>query len=328
MAALEIMPMSTEEETHKAATKKDSTKWLRKTKLCVYSVQGACRLGSRCYFAHAVGEVQAAPDLHKTQMCEAFEQGRCSNQNCAFAHGEEELRISPNFKNKLCTWFANSQCRNGAQCGFAHGQEQLRSQPMPQIAAITPPPGLSLEEEVHTKTVLDLAGSILDSTEEVHTKTVLDLTGSILDSTAPPSVEQQVEGMSATIAALQAKIDEMAARAHVSGMKQYLGQLSDQCALLEAQLSPPAPPPADILAKAPWKKTFLAKTPLKTKLSGSATPFQPSSMSIQAQPFVPNFDGYQSYMPTSYDACCDSYWNSDESTDVGSGAETGGFSSD
>jgi len=287
-------------------TKKDATKWLHKTKLCVYRVQGACRLGSKCSFAHSVGEVQDAPNLHKTQMCEAFLAGNCTRENCTFAHGDEELRLSPNFKNKLCKWFGKGKCRNGVECGFAHGQEQLRSQPE-ELEQIAPPPGLSLEDEAQRKTVLTLSGGLVDEK-------------------APVTLETQVEGMSATISALQWKMDEMALRTQVNGMKQFLGQLTDQCAMLEQQLAQSGS--TDLVANAPWKKK---QTPLKTKLSSTAKPFQPTGMGIEAQPFVPNFGTYQPFVPAgAYEGCHDTYWPSDESTSIDSGGETGetGGSSD
>merc|ERR1719265_1594096 len=151
-------------------------------------------------------------------------QGNCDAESCSFAHGVEELRLSPNFKNKMCKWFGKGMCRNGADCAFAHGTEELRN---PMLAMdplvlgagdIRPPPGLSREFEAKTE------------------KLVLDLQGSLIDEKAAPSLGEQVEGMSATIAALQCKVNEMELRSQISGMKQYLGQLSSQVAELENAL--------------------------------------------------------------------------------------------
>lgn len=295
-------PQSTAEPS---TTKKprDSTKWLHKTRLCVYSIQGSCRLGSKCSFAHTASEVQEAPNLHKTQLCEAYAAGGCDNLNCSFAHGEEELRLSPNFKNKLCKWFGKGKCRNGNECGFAHGIEELRNQreaqsqdtgPSPPLG---PPPGLGPPS---------LAVDKADKKETL----VLDLEASLLDAKAPPSsLEKQVEGMSATITALQWKMDEMVLRTQVTGMKQFLGQLSAQCAELEQALNTQGP--SDVKASNP------AKTPLKTPLSSKANAFVPTALSSQAPPFV---CGYT--MP-SYE-CGETFWPSDDSTSMGSG----GWSSD
>lgn len=295
-------PTSMEESVPFAMKKaRDSTKWLHKTKLCVYSVQGTCRLGSKCSFAHSACEVQDAPDLHKTQLCTAFAAGNCSNENCSFAHGEEELRLSPNFKNKLCKWFEKGKCRNGADCGFAHGLEQLRGErPADRQNDIGPPPGLGLEAEEKA------------CTQE---RLVLDLDTSLLDTKTPASLEQQVEGMSATIVALQAKMDEMVLRTQVGSMKQYLGQLSSHCAELEAAVNQ-----TDFAAE-PQSK--MLQTPLKTPLRSRAAPFQPSfAMDIKANSFVPSYDAYHGY--AKFEGC-ESYWlGSDDSTSMGSG----GFSSD
>jgi hypothetical protein len=288
-------PADIPEDTSATKKVRDSTKWLHKTRLCVYSIQGTCRLGSKCSFAHAASEVQDAPNLRKTQFCEAFEKGNCNNPNCSFAHGEEELRLSPNYKNKLCKWFGKGKCRNGDECGFAHGEHQLRKEKEENstggmMDTFSPPPGLSLEVEKSQPLVLDLDASLLEA------KT-------------PAFLEQQVEGMSATISALQWKMDEMVLRTQVSGMKQFLGQLSAQCAELEQALKEPSPSPAptseDIKANAPWKKT---KTPLKTPLSSKAQIFQP--LSSKASLFVPSQPSYDGY---------EAYWPSDDSTSMGSG---------
>lgn len=291
------------ESTKKA---RDSTKWLHKTKLCVYSVQGSCRLGSKCSFAHTAAEVQDAPNLYKTQLCAKFQEGKCTNENCPFAHGEEELRMSPNFKNKLCKWFAKGKCRNGDECGFAHGSEELRSQPGHEDTPLTPPPGFVPPPGLSI---------VLDEAPKKEPR-VLTLDAGLLDEKAPPSLEQQVEGMAATIAALHCKMDEMVLRTQVSDMKQFLGQLSAQCVELEQALHPPQPQPV-----APAKTPL--KTLLKTKLSSGATPFQPTMLNCQAQPFNPGYES--SFVPTYQYQGCEQFWAaSDDSTTDGGG----GFSSD
>jgi len=276
--------------------KRDNTKWLHKTRLCIYRVQGSCRLGSKCSFAHDVSDVLNAPNLHKTQICVAYEQGNCKNKHCTFAHGQEELRQSPHFKSRVCKWFGQGACRNGDECGFAHSKDELQSQPKPHVEAIAAPPGLSLGDETQIKMVLDLAGSLVDAR-------------------APASLEDQVGEMSASIAALQSKMDEMALRSQVSDMKQVLGQLSGQCAMLEQQLVHTES--AHVAADA-------------SRQSSSKTKLTP--LSSKAQSFVPNFCLNRPIVPAAqwadYADCGDSYLYGDESTDVGSSNETGGFSSD
>jgi len=66
--------------------------------------------------------------LRKTRLCQAFEQGNCTNKDCTFAHGEEELRSTNLFyKKSLCIWNQKGKCRNGNQCRFAHGSAELRT---------------------------------------------------------------------------------------------------------------------------------------------------------------------------------------------------------
>jgi hypothetical protein len=110
-------------------------KQLRKTKFCMYHLQGACRFGSECAFAHSLNEMHNTPDLRKTQLCKAYLEGRC-NGDCNFAHTENELRSTDVFfKKTLCIWNEKGKCRNGAQCRFAHGIKELRSDGMEMDAA-------------------------------------------------------------------------------------------------------------------------------------------------------------------------------------------------
>jgi len=101
---------------------------LRKTKMCVYHLKGSCQYGDRCTFAHSCVEMQSVPDLRKTRLCQAYEQGGCNNKDCGFAHGDEELRSANLFyKKTLCIWNQKGKCRNGDQCRFAHGTSELRA---------------------------------------------------------------------------------------------------------------------------------------------------------------------------------------------------------
>jgi len=102
------------------------SRWLRKTKLCVYHLQNNCCLGSSCLFAHTLSELQDGPDLYKTQLCIDFMNGNCQDPDCTFAHGQEEVRAFPTLKQKRCKWHRKGQCRNGDSCSFAHGRQDLR----------------------------------------------------------------------------------------------------------------------------------------------------------------------------------------------------------
>eukprot|EP00931_Biecheleriopsis_adriatica_P114942 TRINITY_DN90806_c0_g1_i1.p1 TRINITY_DN90806_c0_g1~~TRINITY_DN90806_c0_g1_i1.p1 ORF type:complete len:352 (-),score=81.99 TRINITY_DN90806_c0_g1_i1:139-1194(-) len=100
---------------------------LHKTKLCTYFLKGACHYGKDCAFAHNCTELQVMPDLRKTRVCKAFQEGSCTDPACAFAHGEEELVSTGLFhKMTLCKWNEKGKCRNGNQCRFAHGAAELR----------------------------------------------------------------------------------------------------------------------------------------------------------------------------------------------------------
>lgn len=122
------------------------TSQLRKTKICVYHLKGACQYGANCAFAHSCTELQSTPDLRKTRLCQAYEQGACSNPDCSFAHGEEELRSTNLFyKKTLCIWNQKGKCRNGEQCRFAHGTAELRT----NQGNVPAPPGLAAEPAAH-----------------------------------------------------------------------------------------------------------------------------------------------------------------------------------
>lgn len=100
---------------------------MEKTKMCEYFIDGRCRYGASCAFAHEESEIRAVPDLRKTRLCHAFSQGRCDSKDCNFAHGQEELKTTDFcFKKTLCIWHAKGKCANGDKCRFAHGSEELK----------------------------------------------------------------------------------------------------------------------------------------------------------------------------------------------------------
>lgn len=102
---------------------------LTKTRMCSYHIKGFCKAGNSCCFAHSKDEVQVAPNLQKTRLCEDFAAGRCNKTNCPFAHGAAELRTTEVFyKSKLCTWHEKGCCQNGTSCRFAHSKSELKPQ--------------------------------------------------------------------------------------------------------------------------------------------------------------------------------------------------------
>mmetsp|Transcript_6699 Transcript_6699/g.18276 ORF Transcript_6699/g.18276 Transcript_6699/m.18276 type:complete len:274 (-) Transcript_6699:177-998(-) len=67
---------------------------LYKTKICDWHLEGHCRRGSRCSFAHGLAELRKR-DFHKTQLCAFFAQGSCKcGSRCRYAHGVGELRTT------------------------------------------------------------------------------------------------------------------------------------------------------------------------------------------------------------------------------------------
>eukprot|EP00448_Togula_jolla_P039174 CAMPEP_0170621478 /NCGR_PEP_ID=MMETSP0224-20130122/28620_1 /TAXON_ID=285029 /ORGANISM="Togula jolla, Strain CCCM 725" /LENGTH=285 /DNA_ID=CAMNT_0010947735 /DNA_START=57 /DNA_END=914 /DNA_ORIENTATION=+ len=101
---------------------------LRKTKICSYYLRGSCHYAEGCAFAHASTELQPKPDLSKTQLCQAFIAGGCTEHDCSYAHGEDELCAARAlFKTAMCIWNKKGKCRNGELCRFAHSTDELCS---------------------------------------------------------------------------------------------------------------------------------------------------------------------------------------------------------
>jgi hypothetical protein len=97
-----------EEEQEERRTDKPA----RKTKFCMFHLQGVCLFGSECAFAHSVDELQHSPDPSQTRKDSESE--------------EEAPPVDTPYKKKLCMWHERGRCRKGEQCRFAHGAEELR----------------------------------------------------------------------------------------------------------------------------------------------------------------------------------------------------------
>lgn len=90
-------------------------------------MQGMCKKGRRCSFAHSHDELRVGITLRKTRMCELYKRGECKNLNCTFAHGEVELRSTPDYyKTALCRFWLRGTCPQGGSCRHAHGEQELR----------------------------------------------------------------------------------------------------------------------------------------------------------------------------------------------------------
>lgn len=68
------------------------------------------------------------PDLHKTKLCRAFLQGHCrEGENCVYAHGDEDLRVTEGiYKTQMCNFYERGYCKKGDRCNHAHGKSDLR----------------------------------------------------------------------------------------------------------------------------------------------------------------------------------------------------------
>jgi hypothetical protein len=229
-----------ESSSDNANAKKQSTKDLSKTKLCVYYAEkGHCRHGSECLFAHSATELRGTPNLKKTQMCSKFLNGLCDDPDCNFAHGEKELRQRPNLKKKLCTWYRQGKCRNGDDCGFAHGREQLRAfGPPPGLSLMDPPPGLSLD---------DVGTNDFDTPEKEYFR--------FMARRGSAPLEQQVQSMASAIKSLECKLAQLQdhmAQSEIFQMQQCIEELTMQCGGVQTELG------------------------VKTRLNAKAEPYMPS----------------------------------------------------
>lgn len=142
-------------DAQKSPKKKHATleHHLKKTKLCLYHMQGFCKHGDKCGFAHSPTELESAPNLTGTRLCRAFQTGNCTDPNCRYAHGYDELRMVEDFcfKTVMCMWHASGKCRNGVHCRFAHHEDEMRAPPERQ-----PQQQVNQDQEKQEKQMPDL----------------------------------------------------------------------------------------------------------------------------------------------------------------------------
>jgi len=273
-----------------ASEKKQASKDLQKTRLCVYNLEGKCGYGNNCTFAHTASEVKNVPDLRKTQLCTKFAEGKCTNPKCTYAHGEAELKDPPNFKKKMCKWFGKGNCLNGANCGFAHEARELRAEAPPgfqpfgakaplsmkRLQKVAPPPGLTkvcAEPDCDAST--DVPSSIAQSQAESELSTMAvpsipeEHLFRFMAGRGSAPLQHQVALMSSAIGGLQTKLaqlEDQMLQNQVIQMQQQIEQLSEQCLALESGITMNKQPTAPI-----------APTSLRSRLNVKAKPFSPYS---------------------------------------------------
>jgi hypothetical protein len=121
----------------------------KKTSMCKFYMQGACKKNNECPFAHASEELCAAPDLSKTSLCKAWKEGKCKRtaKQCPFAHGVHELKMTPLFeqasRKRDVPKAALTQAAH--RCGAKAGSEHVARQTAPVLPRLSPPGELKSE---------------------------------------------------------------------------------------------------------------------------------------------------------------------------------------
>jgi len=71
-----------------------------RTKMCSFYAKGKCMRGASCSFAHCQSQLEIAPDLKKTSVCNDWKNGCCMvpAELCPYAHGDVELKTTTAFK--------------------------------------------------------------------------------------------------------------------------------------------------------------------------------------------------------------------------------------
>lgn len=53
-----------------------------KTRICPLHFSAVCKKGNSCTYAHDPSELNIAPNLYKTKLCERWQKALCNDQNC------------------------------------------------------------------------------------------------------------------------------------------------------------------------------------------------------------------------------------------------------
>lgn len=137
-----IRSKTSKEQRPKSQIKHDVDDPLYKTELCSYYIEGKCKNGFRCKYAHGTQQLRPkpmrkpasqhenpCPEKKGTQMCR-YGKNCTRGDSCWFAHDSSELvrpkLIPENYKTQMCRHMAEKgHCNCGDNCTFAHSKEEL-----------------------------------------------------------------------------------------------------------------------------------------------------------------------------------------------------------
>jgi len=154
---------------------------LPKTVLCKFFMNGFCKNGQACSYAHGYDDMIDTSKVAQYSVVTPAKQGvTCRNilmnghcpfgDNCKFTHYEDDLRVSnksigmdaSKFKTKVCIHWLNGCCNRGVRCNFIHKFETASVVEFPTLQeAQKPKPIIKIQEPKiqEPKTVLKTKAS-------------------------------------------------------------------------------------------------------------------------------------------------------------------------
>jgi len=120
-----------------------------RTKMCSFYAKGKCLRGASCSFAHCRSQLEIAPDLKKTSVCNDWKNGCCMvpAELCPYAHGDLELKTTTAFKGQKL-----SSRTKGTREETLRSQVEAPSQPeTPRSSVRSPTPPSSVGSPTPTR---------------------------------------------------------------------------------------------------------------------------------------------------------------------------------
>jgi len=129
-SSLDSKGSSSKSTQHSPQLRKVLDSQLVRTKMCSFYAKGKCMKGASCSYAHCRSQLEIAPDLKKTSVCNDWKNGCCMvpAELCPYAHGDVELKTTTAFKGQKL-----SRRTKGTR------EETLRNQADAQSQPETPP---------------------------------------------------------------------------------------------------------------------------------------------------------------------------------------------